>query len=140
MSLLINAIYNVDSLVKITDSPKPGTANSAPLSDEGEGMKNSATDANPREKVESPEASDSPASGDPLRKRLQELQKQLQEQQQQLQVALSASYSSPDAKAASVIGLQGQIAVTLGALQQISAEIAKQAVAGSTGSMVNITA
>ncbi|WP_159935365.1 hypothetical protein [Pseudomonas sp. S35] len=73
-------------------------------------------------------------------KRLQELQKQLQEQQQQLQVALSASYSSPDAKAASVIGLQGQIAVTLGALQQISAEIAKQAVAGSTGSMVNITA
>lgn len=74
MSLLINAISNADSLGKITDSPKPGTANSAPLSDEGEGMKNSATDANPREKVESPEAIDAPASGDPLRKRLQELQ------------------------------------------------------------------
>ncbi|MCF4997385.1 hypothetical protein GIW70_23990 [Pseudomonas syringae] len=76
-----------------------------------------------------------------LLKRMQELQKQLQEQQQQLAAAQSASYPTPEAKAAAVMSIQGQIADTSGALSQVTGNLVKElAKDSSSGGLVNTTA
>jgi len=76
-----------------------------------------------------------------LLKRMQELQQQLREQQQQLAAAQAASYPTPEAKETAVMGIQGQIAETSGALLEVSAALLKEMTKGAgSGSVVNTTA
>ncbi len=76
-----------------------------------------------------------------LIKRLQELQQQLREQQQQLAAAQAASYPAPEAKAAAVMSIQGQIADTNGALLQVTGNLVKElAKHSSAGGLVSTTA
>jgi hypothetical protein len=76
-----------------------------------------------------------------LLKRMQELQQQLREEQQQLAAAQAASYPTPEAKTTAVMGVQGQIAETNGALMEVSAALVKEMSKGSgSGSVVNTTA
>ena len=75
-----------------------------------------------------------------LLKRMQELQQQLREQQQQLAAAQAASYSTPEAKAAVVMSIQGQIADTNGALAQVTGNLVKELAKGSSsGGLVSTT-
>ncbi|MFJ7144354.1 hypothetical protein [Pseudomonas protegens] len=78
-----------------------------------------------------------------LLKRMQELQEQLKQQQQQLAAAQAADYPTPEAKQTVVMGLQGQIAQTNGALAEVSGnlvrELAKDA-SSSSGGLLNTTA
>lgn len=76
-----------------------------------------------------------------LLKRMQELQQQLREQQQQLAAAQAASYSTPEAKEAVVMAIQGQISDTNAALAQVTANLVREMAKGSgSGSVVNTTA
>lgn len=76
-----------------------------------------------------------------LLKRMQELQQQLREQQQELAAAQSRPYSTPEAKAAAVMSIQGQIADTSGALAQVTGNLVKElAKDSSTGGLVSTTA
>ncbi|WP_166219796.1 hypothetical protein [Pseudomonas atagonensis] len=76
-----------------------------------------------------------------LLKRMQELQKQLQEQQQQLAAAQAASYPTPEAKAAVVMSIQGQIADTNGALSEVSGNLIKELAKDSnSGGLISTTA
>jgi hypothetical protein len=76
-----------------------------------------------------------------LLKRMQELQQQLREEQQQLAAAQVASYPTPEAKDTVVMGIQGQIAETNGAMLEVSAALLKEMSKGSgSGSVVNTTA
>jgi len=76
-----------------------------------------------------------------LLKRMKELQQQLRQQQQQLAAAQAASYPSAEAKTTSIMGVQGQIADTNGALQQVASALAEALSSDSmTSSMVDTTA
>jgi hypothetical protein len=76
-----------------------------------------------------------------LLKRMKELQQLLRQQQQQLTAAQAASYPSADAKTTSVMGIQGQIADTNGALQQVASALAEALSTDSmTSSMIDTTA
>ncbi|MHC8321266.1 hypothetical protein ACYZT4_11285 [Pseudomonas sp. GB2N2] len=76
-----------------------------------------------------------------LLKRMQELQQQLREQQQQLASAQSASYSTPEAKDAVVIAIQGQVADTNGALLEVTGNLVKELAKGSgSGGLISTTA
>lgn len=76
-----------------------------------------------------------------LLKRMKELQQLLRQQQQQLAAAQAASYASADAKTTSVMGIQGQIADTNGALQQVASALAEALSTDSmTSSMIDTTA
>jgi hypothetical protein len=76
-----------------------------------------------------------------LLKRMQELQAQLQEQQQQLAAAQAASYPTEEAKATVVMGIQGQIADTNGALQEVVGNLIKELNKdSSSGALVSTTA
>lgn len=77
-----------------------------------------------------------------LLKRMQELQELLKQQQEQLAAAQAADYPTPEAKQTVVMGLQGQISGTTGALAEVSGnlvrELAKES--SSSGGLVNTTA
>lgn len=76
-----------------------------------------------------------------LLKRMQELQQQLREQQQQLAAAQAASYPTPEAKAAMVMSIQGQVADTNGALLEVTGNLVKELAKGSSaGGIVSTTA
>jgi hypothetical protein len=76
-----------------------------------------------------------------LLKRMQELQQQLREQQQQLAAAQARAYSTSEAKTTAVMAIQGQIADTTGALQQVTGNLIKELAKGSSsGVLVNTTA
>lgn len=76
-----------------------------------------------------------------LLKRMKELQQLLRQQQQQLAAAQAANYPSAEAKTTSVMGIQGQIADTNGALQQVASALAEALSADSmTSSMIDTTA
>ncbi|MBV4551198.1 hypothetical protein HU742_008650 [Pseudomonas sp. SWRI102] len=76
-----------------------------------------------------------------LLKRMQELQQQLREQQQQLAAAQARAYSTPEAKTTAIMAIQGQIADTTGALQQVTGSLIKElAKESSSGALVNTTA
>ncbi|WP_371356656.1 hypothetical protein ACA087_12835 [Pseudomonas chlororaphis] len=78
-----------------------------------------------------------------LLKRMKELQAQLQEQQQQLAAAQAASYPTPEAKATVVMAIQGQIADTGGALQEVVGNLVKELSKDSSsgaGGLVSTTA
>lgn len=76
-----------------------------------------------------------------LLKRMKELQQQLKEQQQQLAAAQVASYPTPEAKETIIMGIQGQIADTNGALQQVVANLVKELNKDSaSGGIVSTTA
>ncbi|WP_460116294.1 hypothetical protein [Pseudomonas sp. H2_D02] len=76
-----------------------------------------------------------------LLKRMQELQQQLREQQQQLAAAQARPYPTPDAKTTAILSIQGQIADTTGALQQVTGSLIKElAKESSSGSLVDTTA
>jgi uncharacterized protein involved in copper resistance len=76
-----------------------------------------------------------------LLKRMQELQQQLREQQQQLAAAQARSYSTPEAKTTAIMSIQGQIADTTGALQQVTGNLIKELANDSgSGALVNTTA
>lgn len=78
-----------------------------------------------------------------LLKRMKELQAQLQEQQQQLAAAQAASYPTPEAKATVVMAIQGQIADTSGALQEVVGNLVKELSKDSSsgaGGLVSSTA
>lgn len=76
-----------------------------------------------------------------LLKRMQELQEQLKQQQQQLAAAQAADYPTPEAKQTVVMGLQGQIAQTNGALAEVSGNLVRElAKDSSSGGLVNTTA
>ncbi|MCU1760048.1 hypothetical protein NTD84_10035 [Pseudomonas sp. 14P_8.1_Bac3] len=76
-----------------------------------------------------------------LLKRMQELQQQLREQQQQLAAAQAASYPTPDAKAAVVMSIQGQIAETNGALAEVTGNLVRELAKDSgTGGLISTTA
>ncbi|QLL15524.1 hypothetical protein [Pseudomonas chlororaphis] len=78
-----------------------------------------------------------------LLKRMKELQAQLQEQQQQLAAAQTASYPTPEAKATVVMAIQGQIADTSGALQEVVGNLVKELSKDSSsgaGGLVSTTA
>lgn len=76
-----------------------------------------------------------------LLKRMQELQQQLREQQQQLAAAQARPYSTPEAKTTAIMAIQGQIADTTGALQQVTGNLIKElAKDSSSGALVNTTA
>ncbi|MCP1500940.1 hypothetical protein J2Y86_005647 [Pseudomonas migulae] len=76
-----------------------------------------------------------------LLKRMQELQQQLREQQQQLAAAQAASYPTPEAKAAVVMSIQGQVADTNGALLEVTGNLVKELAKGSNaGGIVSTTA
>lgn len=76
-----------------------------------------------------------------LLKRLQELQQQLREQQQQLAAAQAASYPTPEAKAAVVMSIQGQIADTNGALLEVTGNLVKELAKDSgAGGLISTTA
>lgn len=76
-----------------------------------------------------------------LLKRIKELQHLLRQQQQQLAAAQAASYPSAEAKTTSVMGIQGQMADTNGALQQVASALAEALSADSmTSSMIDTTA
>ncbi|AZD28814.1 hypothetical protein [Pseudomonas chlororaphis] len=78
-----------------------------------------------------------------LLKRMKELQAQLQEQQQQLAAAQAASYPTPEAKATVVMAIQGQIADTSGALQEVIGNLVKELSKDSSsgaGGLVSTTA
>ncbi|WP_434559675.1 hypothetical protein [Pseudomonas sp. R1-6] len=76
-----------------------------------------------------------------LLKRMQELQQQLREQQQQLAAAQARPYSTPEAKTAAIMAIQGQIADTTGALQEVTGSLIKElAKDSSSGTLVNTTA
>ena len=76
-----------------------------------------------------------------LLKRMQELQQQLREQQQELAAAQARPYSTPEAKAAAVMSIQGKIADTSGALAQVTGNLVKElAKDSSTGGLVSTTA
>ncbi|MGE8189557.1 hypothetical protein [Pseudomonas sp. NPDC086278] len=76
-----------------------------------------------------------------LLKRMQELQQQLREQQQQLAAAQAASYPTPDAKAAVVMTIEGQIADTNGALAQVTGNLVRELAKDSgAGALVSTTA
>ena len=70
-----------------------------------------------------------------------ELQEQLKQQQQQLAAAQAADYPTPEAKQTVVMGLQGQIAQTNGALAEVSGNLVRElAKDSSSGGLVNTTA
>lgn len=78
-----------------------------------------------------------------LLKRMKELQAQLQEQQQQLAAAQAASYLTPEAKATVVMAIQGQLADTSGALQEVVGNLVKELSKDSSsgaGGLVSTTA
>jgi hypothetical protein len=76
-----------------------------------------------------------------LLKRMQELQQQLREQQQQLAAAQTRAYSTPEAKTTAIMAIQGQIADTTGALQQVTGNLIKELAKDSgSGALVNTTA
>ncbi|WJV27353.1 MULTISPECIES: hypothetical protein [Pseudomonas] len=78
-----------------------------------------------------------------LLKRMKELQAQLQEQQQQLAAAQAASYPTPEAKATVVMAIQGQLADTSGALQEVVGNLVKELSKDSSsgaGGLVSTTA
>jgi len=76
-----------------------------------------------------------------LLKRMKELQAQLQEQQQQLAAAQAASYPTPEAKATVVMAIQGQLADTSGALQEVVGNLVKElSKDSSSGGLVSTTA
>ncbi|WP_277590732.1 hypothetical protein [Pseudomonas chlororaphis] len=76
-----------------------------------------------------------------LLKRMKELQAQLQEQQQQLAAAQAASYPTPEAKATVVMAIQGQLADTSGALQEVVGKLVKElSKDASSGTLVSTTA
>ncbi|WDG54230.1 hypothetical protein PUP76_00225 [Pseudomonas chlororaphis] len=76
-----------------------------------------------------------------LLKRMKELQAQLQEQQQQLAAAQAASYPTPEAKATVVMAIQGQLADTSGALQEVVGKLVKElSKDASSGALVSTTA
>ncbi|AKV07859.1 MULTISPECIES: hypothetical protein [Pseudomonas] len=76
-----------------------------------------------------------------LLKRMQELQQQLREQQQQLAAAQAATYPTPEAKAAVVMSIQGQVADTNGALLEVTGNLVKELAKGSSaGGIVSTTA
>ncbi|WP_434652889.1 hypothetical protein J3P96_18610 [Pseudomonas sp. R3-56] len=76
-----------------------------------------------------------------LLKRMQELQQQLREQQQQLAAAQARAYSTPEAKTTAIMAIQGQIADTTGALQQVTGNLIKELAKDSgSGALVNTTA
>ncbi|MDQ0125513.1 alanyl-tRNA synthetase [Pseudomonas lini] len=76
-----------------------------------------------------------------LLKRMKELQQLLRQQQQQLAAVQAANYPSAEAKTASVMGVQGQIAGTVGALQQVASALAEALSKDSiTSSMIDTTA
>jgi hypothetical protein len=76
-----------------------------------------------------------------LLKRMQELQQQLREQQQQLAAAQSASYPTPEAKAAVVMSIQGQIADTNGALLEVAGSLVNELARGSSvGGLISTSA
>lgn len=73
-----------------------------------------------------------------LLKRMKELQEQLKEQQEQLAAAQAASYPTPEAKETVLMALQGQIADTSGALQEVVANLVKELNKDSaSGGLVN---
>ncbi|MEN5089192.1 hypothetical protein ABE458_00690 [Pseudomonas protegens] len=77
-----------------------------------------------------------------LLKRMQELQEQLKQQQQQLAAAQAADYPTPEAKQTVVMGLQGQIAQTNGALAEVSGNLVRELAkdSSSSGGLLNTTA
>lgn len=76
-----------------------------------------------------------------LLKRMQELQQQLREQQQQLAAAQTRPYATPEAKTTAIMAIQGQIADTTGALQQVTGSLIKElAKESGSGALVNTTA
>ncbi|MGY4816313.1 hypothetical protein ACVNP3_10270 [Pseudomonas chlororaphis subsp. piscium] len=76
-----------------------------------------------------------------LLKRMKELQEQLQEQQEQLAAAQAASYPTPEAKATVVMAIQGQIAATNGAVQEVAGKLIKELNKDSaSGGLVSTTA
>lgn len=86
-------------------------------------------------------ASDQSVAVQMLLKRMQELQQRLREQQQQLAMAQVAQYPTPEAKAAVIMAIQGQVAGTSGALVQVSGNLVKELTKGSsTGGLVSTSA
>lgn len=76
-----------------------------------------------------------------LIERMKELQQLLRQQQQQLAAAQAASYPTPEGKATTVMGIQGQMANTNAALQQVAAALAKELSSESmASSMIDTTA
>lgn len=76
-----------------------------------------------------------------LLKRMQELQQQLREQQQQLAAAQARPYATPEAKTTAIMAIQGEIADTTGALQQVTGSLIKElAKESGSGALVNTTA
>jgi hypothetical protein len=76
-----------------------------------------------------------------LLKRMQELQQQLRDQQQQLAAAQARPYATPEARTTAIMAIQGQIADTTGALQQVTGSLIKELVKESgSGALVNTTA
>ncbi|MGE8452159.1 MAG: hypothetical protein ACN6OP_16345 [Pseudomonadales bacterium] len=76
-----------------------------------------------------------------LLKRMQELGELLKQQQEQMAAAQAADYPTPEAKQTVVMGIQGQIAQTTGALAEVSDSLARELAKGSSsGSLVNTTA
>lgn len=73
-----------------------------------------------------------------LLKRMQELQQQMREQQQQLAAIQATPYSSPEAKAAAVMSIQGQISDTSAALMQVTASLVKELT--KSGNLIDTTA
>jgi hypothetical protein len=76
-----------------------------------------------------------------LLKRMQELQQQLRDQQQQLAAAQARPYATPEARTTAIMAIQGQIADTTGALQQVTGSLIKElAKESGSGALVNTTA
>jgi hypothetical protein len=76
-----------------------------------------------------------------LLKRMQELQQQLREQQQQLAAVQTRDYPTPEAKTSAIMGVQGQIADTSGALLEVTGHLVTELAKGSSsGAVVNTTA
>jgi len=76
-----------------------------------------------------------------LLKRMQELQQQLRDQQQQLTAAQARPYATPEARTTAIMAIQGQIADTTGALQQVTGSLIKElAKESGAGALVNTTA
>jgi hypothetical protein len=72
---------------------------------------------------------------------MQELQQQLRDQQQQLAAAQARPYATPEARTTAIMAIQGQIADTTGALQQVTGSLIKELVKESgSGALVNTTA
>jgi hypothetical protein len=92
-------------------------------------------------KTDSESGSDQSVVVKMLLKRMQELQQQLREQQQQLAAAQVAPYTTPEAKTAAVMSIQGQIANTSGALSEVTGNLVKELAKGSSaGGVISTTA